>query len=112
MLAELQSVREANASSGRPVVAFGPVTPGWGSWEWIGEDLAAAIGKWFAAVKFGWESLPECDVMVVVKHPLPERLCRQIPAATRIVFCPVDHYASPAEIDADRAWLARCSRIV
>src|SRR5207302_790473 len=68
--------------------------------------------KWFGAVKFGWESLPECDVMVVVKHPLPERLCRQVPAATRIVFCPVDHYESAAQIDADRAWLTRCSRIV
>ena len=21
-----------------PTVAFGPVTPGWGSWEWVGED--------------------------------------------------------------------------
>lgn len=95
-----------------PRVAFGPVTPGWGSWEWIGEDLAAELSNWLPVETFGWDTVPECDVLIVVKHPLPEPLRFQIPRQMGLVYCPIDHYGSPAEIDSDRRWLRQCSRIV
>jgi glycosyltransferase involved in cell wall biosynthesis len=96
----------------RPRVAFGPVARGWGSWEWIGEDLAAPLAEWFDTETFGTDAVPECDVLIVVKHALPERLWSRVPPSTRIIYCPVDRYGCAAEIDADFRWLTRCSRIV
>jgi hypothetical protein len=31
----------------RPVVTFGPEMPGWGSWDWVGADVMAEMGKFF-----------------------------------------------------------------
>lgn len=95
-----------------PRIAFGPVTPGWGSWEWVGEDLAAELSKWLPVTTFEWDAVPECDLAVVVKHPLTEAIRSQIAPETQLVYCPIDHYGSSAEIDADAVWLRRCARIV
>jgi glycosyltransferase involved in cell wall biosynthesis len=95
-----------------PRVAFGPVAHGWGSWEWIGEDLAAPLGEWFKTETFTADEVPDCDVLVVVKHQVPERLWPHLPPTTRIIYCPVDRYGCAAEIDEDRLWLSRCARII
>lgn len=95
-----------------PVVAFGPETPGWGSWEWVGRDLADELAGCFQTICFGWDDIPKCDLLFVIKHPLPAARLQQIPPSTQIVYCPVDRYGSAAEIDADSHWLRRCTRIV
>src|SRR5258707_348765 len=105
-------VCETGPAIKRLSVAFGPKTPGWGSWDWLGEDLSTSLGQWFDTQCFEWNAVPECEVVVVVKHPLPERLWMGLDPGTRVIYCPVDHYGSAAEIDADRAWLSRCAQII
>jgi hypothetical protein len=52
-------------------IAIDPRIPGWGSWEWLGANLAAALRGWFEVREFDGADVPECDVAVVVKHALP-----------------------------------------
>lgn len=95
-----------------PVVAFGPAMPGWGSWEWVGADLVRELSPSFETVSFDGPPLPDCDVVVVVKHaPAIDAALRGARHAA-VIFCPVDNYDSAAAIDADGAMLRRCARIV
>lgn len=97
---------------GRPSVAFGPKAPGWGSWDWVGADLAAALGKDFRTSTFAaWES-PRCDAVVVVKHPPPPGWLEQVGRSAAVVYCPVDAFGGAAEVDAASVWLRRCDRVV
>lgn len=96
----------------RPVVAFGPRLPGWGSWDWLGQDLADALGPWFDTVTFGGAEIPACDLVVLVKHPLPETVLMEVAETTPLIYLPVDAFASAAEIDVSARWLRRCARVV
>lgn len=50
------------------VVAFGPEIPGWGSWDWVGSDLADTLADDFDTRTFrAWEE-PEADVVILIKH--------------------------------------------
>ena len=94
------------------MVAFGPEMPGWGSWEWVGDDLCRELAESFRTVRFrGWD-VPDCDVAVVVKHAPPLAAARQLARRARLVYCPVDYYGSAADLLADRAWLGLCARVV
>jgi hypothetical protein len=93
-------------------VAIGPDTPGWGSWDWVGADLVPELARWYRTSPFDWEELPEADVLLVVKHPVRTQVGRGGNGDPPIIYCPIDHYGSAAEIDADRDWLRHCSRIV
>jgi hypothetical protein len=96
----------------RPGVAFGPVMPGWGSWEWVGADISDELSKYFATTTFGDSEPPEGDAVFVVKHAgAVEAALRAAPHAA-IIYCPVDYYDSARSIDADWAMLRRCARIV
>jgi hypothetical protein len=95
-----------------PTVAVGPVMPGWGSWEWVGRDLRQALSRYYTTTEFGWDEAPQADVVLVVKHPLWSHLRRRLPTETPVIYCPVDHYGSPAEIQADAAMLSACARVV
>lgn len=87
----------------RHVIAFGPEAPGFGSWEWVGQDLVEELGG-AHAVAFR-DSVPECDVVVFIKfRPSAEEL-RVLRQRCFLLFCPVDIYGSAAEIDADVASL-------
>ena len=94
----------------QPVVAFGPELPEIGSWQWIGADLAEELAGPFATVTFA-ETIPRCDVVVVVKYHAAE-IIPQVPADIPVIYCPVDCYGSAAEIDRDWQLLRRCARIV
>jgi hypothetical protein len=96
----------------KPIVAFGPVMPGWGSWSWIGADVAKELDKYFSTVTFSGAAVPECDVLIVVKHALPFNVIDQVSRRARIMYCPVDYYGSASHIDADAAMLRKCSRIL
>lgn len=94
-----------------PSVAFGPMLEGWGSWQWVGGDLQEELAQHFDTRSF--ESIPpESDVVIVVKHPLPPDLARTVAERSVLIYCPIDHYGSSAQIDADDAMLRCCSRIV
>lgn len=95
-----------------PVVAFGPIMPGWGSWEWVGHDIAQELSRWFDTVHFHAEEIPEADAVVVIKHLLSggwlEEASRRLP----IIYCPVDYYGSGEDIDCDGVKLRHCARIL
>jgi hypothetical protein len=96
----------------RPRVAFGPEVPGWGSWDWIGADLSLALSKDFTTRAFrAWEE-PDCDIVVLVKHPPRSDWVERVARRAAIIYAPVDAYDSAAAIDADAAWLRKCARIV
>jgi hypothetical protein len=96
----------------RSALGVGPETPGWGSWDWVGADLVPELARWYDTSAFGWDEFPARDLLVVVKHPLPESLWGNASARPAIVYCPIDRYGSAAEIVADARWLRRCARIV
>lgn len=93
-------------------VAFGPVLPGWGSWDWVGQDTAQVLSGAFSVRTFTGDEIPDGDVVCVIKHALPAAVWRRMSAGTRIVYAPIDYYGGAAAIDADGAWLRRCDRIV
>lgn len=99
------------ASTKRPRIAFGPELPGFGSWEWIGLEMAESLKGRFETVTFR-EDVPQCDVVVFVKFCPELAELRQVTSRARVLFCPVDRYGSGAEIDADEPFLSRCQRIV
>ncbi len=98
--------------AGRPVVAFGPDMPGWGSWEWVGVDLAGELAKYYQTFTYPLGAAPACDVAVVVKQaPAPEWV-ELVSRRAAVIYCPVDFYGGAADIDADGGMLRRCARVV
>lgn len=106
-------VRNSRRSSAiMPVIALGPVMPRWGSWEWIGADMACELSKYFTTKVFTWEEIPDCDIAFVIKHIQSPRWIEQTARRCAIVFCPVDIYGSAEEITAQGGLLEKCSTIV
>jgi hypothetical protein len=91
-------------------IAFGPVMPGWGSWEWIGEDTARELSRYFDVLTQDHLG-EEASLSVVTNHPPAAELSFRSDGCP-VIYCPVDHYGSVAQIDRDAWWLQRCSRIV
>ena len=105
-------IQTSSARQHVPTAAFGPEAPGWGSWNWIGADLARALARVFATQTFrAWE-IPDCDVVIVVKHPPGIEWVERVARSAAIIYAPVDAYDSAAAIDSDALWLRKCDRIV
>jgi hypothetical protein len=103
------NVSQANHAG---TVAFGPEAPDWGSWDWVGADLARALDETFSVRTFQPWEIPECEVVVTVKHQPPMEWVDQVTRRARLIYAPVDGYGSAAEIDQDASWLRRCFRVV
>ena len=86
--------------------------PGWGSWHWIGADIRDELNCRYQTVSFAGAAVPDCDVLVLIKHMIPFDVLERIARRTAIIYCPVDAYGAIAEIDGDRAFLRKCARIV
>ncbi len=97
----------------KTVVAFGPAIRGRGSWEWVGADLQRELSKYFTTVTFGadWD-VPDCDVLIAVKHRPPLELVHRIQHRSRIVYCPLDYYPSASRIESHAETLRKCDLIV
>ena len=106
-------VVRSRTADGLPVVAFGPVMPGWGSWDWVGASLRDSIAATHATTSFAaWDEV-EADVVVVVKHAPPaDWVAAHRGRGAVVLFCPIDYYGHAAEIDADGAVLGQFDRIV
>jgi FkbM family methyltransferase len=98
-------------SSARPVVAIGPRMPGFGSWEWVGADLADELSKEFNVRIFDRE-IPPCNVIVLVKFKPATNVLRQLSQSASVIYCPIDNYGSVREIDADATALSACDRVL
>jgi hypothetical protein len=96
----------------RPLVAFGPVMPGWGSWDWVGSDLLVELARYYHTVSFQGTQLPECDAVVIVKHALPASLVQHAARRAAVLYCPIDYYGSAEDLHADRDMLRACTRVL
>lgn len=95
----------------RPVLAFGPRIPEFGSWNWVGEDIAQALSQDFDVRIFDQE-IPDCDLAVLVKFKPDLTTLRQAAQKRAVIFAPIDCYGSAAEIDEDALSLLSCDRVV
>ena len=96
----------------RNSVAVGPVMPGWGSWDWVGTFLLEHLARHFAVTAFEPWQVPDADAVVVVKHGPPPDWAERVARRAAVVYCPIDRYGDPAEIDADAPWLRACDRVL
>jgi hypothetical protein len=96
----------------KAIVAIGPVMPGWGSWDWVGADLLAELATYYRTVPFCDLEVPECDVLLVIKHALPADFIQRIARRTAVLYCPIDYYGAAEDIVADREMLSACSRVL
>ena len=96
----------------RPTVAFGPVMPNWGSWEWIGEETSCELSKYYHTINYNLGQSPQCDILFVIKHIQSEDWLEQMAKRCAIIYCPVDFYGGEAEIKADQRLLRKCSKIL
>jgi hypothetical protein len=94
-----------------PQVAIGPCMEGFGSWDWLGADLARGLGEDFRVSVFSHDP-PAADVTIFIKQFAPLDVLRSLAPKTQILYCPVDAYGSAAEIDADAERLLLCRRII
>jgi hypothetical protein len=94
------------------IIAFGPEMPGWGSWDWIGADLLEELAGSYQTVSFRGQAIPDCDVLIVVKHALDPDVVERAARKMAVLYCPVDAYGSHEEIAADGLMLRRCACIV
>lgn len=86
--------------------------PGWGSWEWIGVDLAQELKRYCHTLTFTYDQVPEADLIVLVKHPPPQPWFLEATRRAPLVYCPVDYYDSASAIDADAFWLSKLQQVV
>ena len=99
-----------SSSANHPLIAIGPKMPGIGSWDWVGRDLIDAI-KVDYDVRTWSESIPRCDVLIIVKYGFSD----EVLAAARdaaVVYFPIDAYGSASDLDLQGRCLTQCSRIV
>src|SRR5260370_15626618 len=95
-----------------PSLAFGPALPGWGSWDWIGADLAAAFTGSQPVSTFESWAEPDADVVLVVKQAPPAEWVERVARRAALIYLPVDFFGTAAEIASGAAWLLLFSRIV
>src|ERR1051326_682471 len=96
----------------RPIVAFGPEMPGWGSWEYLGRDLIQELCPYYTTLSFQGDVVPDCDVAVVVKH-LAACACLDDPSSRcRVIYLPVDYFDSCRAIDGEGRILRKCDRVL
>ena len=76
-------------------VAIGPLVQ-LPSWNWIGFELRE-LSKYFGVQVFTWEDAakpPACDILLAVKF-----LHRRFLEVAKVLYMPVDLYASPAAVE-------------
>lgn len=105
------SLPSSKLASTRLSVGIGPENPSFGSWNWLGVDLAQELSEDHDTTVFR-DDVPDADIIIFFKF-LPElKALATIRKRSRIIYCPVDVYGSSAEIDADFNRLHLCDRVI
>jgi hypothetical protein len=91
---------------------IGPEMPEWGSWKWAGEDIKTQLSQVYRATTFRGQDVPESDIAVFVKHAPSASVVERVSAGRRVVYSPIDSYASAVEIDGDAEMLRKCARVL
>lgn len=96
----------------RLTVAIGPRTK-YPSWNWIGDDTAKELSKYFKVRVFDSQELPKADVVLVVKQPLRSNEAKLLRMAdARLIYLPVDFFESETHIEREREFLIQCDLIL
>lgn len=95
-----------------PTIAFGPEMPDWGSWRWVGSDLAGELLGSYQTAFFSGDEVQPSAAVVVVKHMLSPTVWQQLAARSGLIYCPVDFYGDSSQVEADAGMLRLCSRVV
>lgn len=88
-------------------VAIGPVAR-FPSWQWLGEDTARELSKYFQVVFFEKSEIPNADVAIVFKHLPTMRFVETI----RTIYCPIDFFSFEAAISQQAKILEKCALIL
>lgn len=92
-------------------VALGPENTSFGSWNWLGVDLADDFAPDHEVTIFR-DLIPAADIVIFFKFLPDHATLRTVRERSAVVFCPVDVYGRTSEIDADAARLRSCDHIV
>lgn len=109
--ASIRRSTPSNPSVRRLRIALGPENTSFGSWNWLGIDLARELGSDHDVSTFA-EGVPDADVVAFFKFMPDIASLRRIRERSAIIFCPVDVYGSAAEIDGDAPRLLQCDRVI
>lgn len=95
-------------------IHLGPLMPGWGSWEWLGQEMIPAFQRWANVETFTYDQPPpKHGTLIVIKHPPPRLWQKSLRAsAVPVIYAPVDFYDSLREIDQDASWLTQINLVV
>jgi hypothetical protein len=85
-------------------VAIGPQLP-LASWNWVGFDLARELSRYFKVDVFEKRS-PQCDVLIAVKHLVPEMV-----KSAKVIYLPIDVFSSPSEVERAAGLLGECAAV-
>jgi hypothetical protein len=86
--------------------------PGWGSWEWVGAEVAESLRETCEATTFAFGSVPDADIIVVVKHSPELNWLEAACQSAAVIYCPVDYYADPEHIASEAEKIKRYARIL
>jgi hypothetical protein len=89
---EFAMTQQANAST----VAFGPVMPGWGSWQWAGDDICQELSQHFRTQCFEGialatmlsEAIGYAEIQLVAAGSYPKARATQS-NDVRPLLCPI-----------------------
>lgn len=86
-------------------LAFGPRKRA-GSWDWVGHDIAHALGRQSQKIVFfdSFDNMPSADVIFAIKFLPPQHIVRR----NRVIYFPVDLFASEQEIHKLKDTLSLC----
>lgn len=94
-------------------LAIGP-TRDYPSWTWVGAGVVGELAKSFDIVLFdSFRRIPSCDAVLAIKQaPSLSDAMRLRKRGVRLVYVPIDRYASHAEIQSDRLLLEACDLVL
>ena len=97
----------------RKSLAIGPQLSNMPSWNWVGEDTAKEMEKYYNVTRFkSLDNIPQSDYLMLVKHPIRKIPIEKIKLRqTKIIYCPIDFYHDPEQLHQDRNFLAGCNAI-
>ena len=83
----------------KKTLAIGPQLSNMPSWNWVGEDTAKELEKYYAVIKFrSLDNIPQSDYLMLVKHPLRKIPIQKIKQRkTKVIYCPIDFYHNPEQ---------------
>ena len=93
-------------------VAFGPSSSA-PSWKWVGIDTAQELQKYFDVSTFGELTVPDADVVIVIKTPLSPGIMNAVRRRRgRVIYAPIDYFKKSRQIKSHAEFLCECEMVL